>query len=276
MTYAQRDTSHIYFQLDQPELDNNAIQQIDSLIYTEAINPSQELLIVGYADHLGTSGYNDTLSNHRANNVKAYLVSMGMSADRITMCIGKGEVARDVELPDGYAEDRRVDIVEITKQQAIELNKPKQKIKPEKTQSIDAIKLNTEIPLDPEQIKVGQLFVMDKIFFYTGMHRVVEESFPELDRLYTILEEASTLVINIEGHVCCVHPSYDALDMETGEVALSVNRAKYIYNYLIKRGIDASRLSYQGFGKKFPLSLHEMTNEDRNLNKRVEIRILKK
>lgn len=275
-TYAQRDTSSIYFQLDRSEIDNVGLQKLDSLIYTDAINQSQELLIIGYADHLGTNDYNDTLSSKRANNVRSYLMSMHIPAEHITMCIGKGEVPRDVELPDGYAADRRVDVVEITKQQADELRSLKKKIKPVKIDSKDAIKFNSDIEFNPELLDVGQLFVLDKIFFYTGRHRVVDESLPELDRLYSILEEIPTLVINIEGHVCCVHPSVDALDLETGEIALSVNRAKYIYNYLIRRGIDKGRLSYEGFGKKFPISPYEMTREDQDINKRVEIRILKK
>ena len=279
---AQRDTSHIYFQLDKPNLDNKAIQYIDSLIYTDVINSGQELLIIGYADHLGSNAYNDTLSANRAESVRTYLISMGLLAERITLCVGKGEVPRNIELPDGYAEDRRVDIVEITKEQAAAINKTtasnstKQVEKPEKKESADAVKFNADVEFDADLIEAGQLFVLDKIYFYTGRHRVVPESVPELDHLYAVLEEIPTLVINIEGHVCCVHPLVDALDMETGEVALSVNRAKYIYNYLIKRGIDKDRLSYEGFGKQFPLSPYEMTREDQDRNKRVEIRILKK
>lgn len=277
--FAATDTTRIYFRLDNPALEEQALKKIDSLIYYDIINASQELLIIGYADHLGTGKYNDALSEKRANSVKDYLVSMNIPAKNVTLVVGRGEVPRDVELPKGYAADRRVDIVLLSKQKNVIPVAPVAKKKEpvaELTQSKDAIPLNRTTVLRPENITVGQLFVLDKIFFYTGMHRVVRESQPELEKIYEVMEENPTLTIRIEGHVCCVHPSMDALDIETGKIALSVNRAKYIYNYLVKKGIEESRLSYEGFGKTRPLSKTEFTEEEQNLNKRVEIRILKK
>lgn len=276
---AGTDTTRLYFRLDVPSLDGAAIKKLDSLLYYDVINNQQNLLIVGYADHLGTNDYNDTLSAKRAGNVRSYLEVMGIPGENITLCIGKGEVPRDVELPRGYAADRRVDIVPITKavKQALSAAPKRKKAPvPEKISSKDAIKFNSAIEFDPFKVEVGQLFVLDKIWFYTGRHVVVEESLPELDRLYEVMADNPRLVINIEGHVCCVHPSVDALDMDTGEVALSLNRAKYIYNYLLRKGIESRRMAYEGFGKTRPLSISEYTMEEQNLNKRVEIRIIKK
>jgi flagellar motor protein MotB len=141
--------------------------------------------------------------------------------------------------------------------------------------SQDALRLNSKVDLDSIQFRVGQLFVLDRIFFHTGRHVVVDESLPEMERLYKVLDENPTLVINIEGHVCCVHPTVDALDLDTGELKLSINRAKFIYDYLVKKGIEQGRLSYEGFGKTKPLRINEFTQEDQDMNKRVEIRVLK-
>jgi len=287
-TWAQTDTAHIYFNLDIPTLDAQAVKKIDSLIYFDIINQEQELLIVGYADHLGTDDYNDKLSEKRANNVKAYLESMGIPADHVKMCVGRGEVPRDLELPDGYAADRRVDIVGIQTKKKFEQpvvaekkEKKEQSVTPRKkeeplyVQSSEAIQLNSSVDFEPDDLHVGQLFVLDRIFFYTGRHIVTKESLPEIESLYKMLNEHLRMEIRIEGHVCCVHPLVDALDMDTGEEKLSVNRAKYIYEYLVRKGIDAGRLSYQGFGKKYPLSPTEYTQEEQDMNKRVEIRIMK-
>ncbi len=213
---------------------------------------------------------------------------MGIPADHVKMCVGKGEVPRVVELPDGYAVDRRVDIVGIqtkkhpTKQQTAVVIEKKEKKKPlpEKKepvfiQSNEAIELNTSVDIEPDDLQIGQLFVLNRIFFCTGRHLVTKESMPEIENLYRILDEYLRLEIKIEGHVCCVHPMVDALDMDTGEEMLSVNRARFIYDYLVKKGIDAKRLSYEGFGKKRPLSPTEYTQEEQDMNKRVEIRIIK-
>lgn len=274
---ANSDTTKIYFRLDNPALEPSSIHALDSLLYADVINSSQELLIIGYADHLGSNEYNDVLSAQRANNVKAYLQSMGIAEKNITLVTGRGEVPRDVELPDGYATDRRVDIVILS-------GKPKQptpavqrKVQtPVKViQSQDALRFNSNVDLDSIQFRVGQLFVLDRIFFHTGRHVVVDESLPEMERLYKVMDDNPTLVINIEGHVCCVHPSVDALDLDTGELKLSVNRAKFIYDYLVKKGIEQERLSYEGFGKTKPLRINEFIQEDQDMNKRVEIRVLK-
>lgn len=274
--FAGSDTTRVYFRLDNPSLEPEAILKIDSLLYTDVINSSQQLLIIGYADHLGTNAYNDALSEERANNVRNYLQSMGIPEKNITLVTGKGEVPRDVELPEGYAADRRVDIVILTGKTKPPVVAIKKKIVELKViQSRDAVRLNTMTDFDSIEFAVGQLFVLDRIFFHTGRHVVVDESLPEMERLYKVLDENPTLVINIEGHVCCVHPSVDALDLDTGELKLSVNRAKFIYEYLVKRGIESGRLSYEGFGKKRPLKVQEFTQEDQDMNKRVEIRVLK-
>jgi outer membrane protein OmpA-like peptidoglycan-associated protein len=50
--------------------------------------------------------------------------------------------------------------------------------------------------------------------------------------------------------------------------------AKYVYTFLASHGIDSSRLSYKGFGasrKIFPLELDE---EQKEKDRRVEIKIL--
>lgn len=277
--FAIQDTARIYFRLDNPYLDKAATAKLDSLIYRDVINAGQELLIIGYADHLGTNGYNDTLSTRRAEHVRNYLVEMSIATEKITLCLGKGEVPRDVELPDGYAADRRVDIVNITEQKKASkpvIVKKKQEQGAKLLESKDAVRFNVSVAFDPEKMQVGQLFVLDKIFFHTGRHVIVKESEQELDHLYKIMNDNPGLVIRIEGHVCCVPRALDALDMDTGEIALSVNRARYIYSYLIKKGIERERLGYEGYGKSRPLSPQEFTQEQQDMNKRVEIRIIEK
>ena len=49
---------------------------------------------------------------------------------------------------------------------------------------------------------------------------------------------------------------------------LSVARAKYVYDYFIEKGIDKSRMSYEGLAHSFPLG----GSDDKN--RRVEILIV--
>ncbi|MBW7912445.1 MAG: OmpA family protein, partial [Taibaiella sp.] len=166
--FANSDTTKIYFRLDNPALEPSSIHALDSLLYSDVINSSQELLIIGYADHLGTNEYNDALSAERANNVKGYLQSMGIAEKNITLVTGRGEVPRDIELPDGYAADRRVDIVVLSGKPKPPVVSKQKVVQPKVLQSRYAIRFNSNVDLDSMQFVPGQLFVLDRIFFHTG------------------------------------------------------------------------------------------------------------
>jgi OOP family OmpA-OmpF porin len=55
--------------------------------------------IVGYTDRIGSTAYNQKLSEQRANSVKAYLEGKGVAASRLT-AVGKGEADPVVECKD--------------------------------------------------------------------------------------------------------------------------------------------------------------------------------
>lgn len=72
-------------------------------------NPKVKVEIEGYTDFVGSKEYNQKLSVERAESVKAYLVSKGIKADRLTT-VGYGEsspvVSNDTE--EGRAMNRRI------------------------------------------------------------------------------------------------------------------------------------------------------------------------
>jgi outer membrane protein OmpA-like peptidoglycan-associated protein len=79
------------------------------------------------------------------------------------------------------------------------------------------------------------------------------------------MQDNPKLKIDIPGHMCC---SKDRTN-------LSGDRAKSVYNILVKNGIDKSRMTYRGFGSEKPIyPLPEKTEEERVANRRVEIEIL--
>jgi OOP family OmpA-OmpF porin len=69
------------------------------------------IALIGHTDSIGGPAYNQKLSEQRAASVKAYLVSKGIDANKITTS-GKGEsqpVASN-KTADGRQKNRRVDV----------------------------------------------------------------------------------------------------------------------------------------------------------------------
>ena len=267
----ERDTFKIYFDLNISTVNSKMRKKMDLLIYNDKIINGSNVMIVGYADYLGSEGHNKALSISRAQNVKNYLVKYGINENDIKLVEGKGEVERhDTRNPDGFPEDRRVDIVvnnKITKEGQAKLiaAKPKKPL---------AQAVNTNIN-DISKLKPGSILLLQNVYFPADRHVIKPESKETLEKLYQELEDNPNLRISIEGHVCCISADApDALDIDTFEPTLSLNRAKEIYNYLVKRGIEPTRLTFIGYGKQRPVVPVEKTEEDAERNRRVEIRIL--
>ncbi len=80
----------VFFALDQAELDGDAQAAAQSNAELLQRYPSWQITIEGHADERGTAEYNLALGERRAVTVKTYLVSLGISPDRIrTVSYGK-------------------------------------------------------------------------------------------------------------------------------------------------------------------------------------------
>lgn len=248
--FSQRsDTLSVHFDLNDARLNKRASGFIDKLIFNDVLIPGQKLILLGFADYLGSNGHNDSLSKARAKNVQDYLIDAGFDKKDITLCIGKGKIERTPVGKNGFGRDRKVQII-------IDRNSP--------PPSKPAV-------LDIANAKVNQTIALKNIFFVGGQPIILESSLPELDNLVKTLADNKTIKIQIEGHICCAGPVEGVDDND-----LSVFRAKAVYDYLISKGIDAHRLTYVGLGNRNPVSKEENTEEEREKNRRVEIRILSK
>jgi OOP family OmpA-OmpF porin len=79
-----------------------------------AANPKVNVNVDGYTDNQGSASYNKSLSQRRANAVKADLVKKGVDANRITARgFGVESPVADNNTAEGRAENRRVELVPI-------------------------------------------------------------------------------------------------------------------------------------------------------------------
>jgi outer membrane protein OmpA-like peptidoglycan-associated protein len=75
-------------------------------------DPEATMVVEGHTDSQGTAGFNQDLSQRRAQSVRDYLVSRGVAADRITaQGFGPTRTVGDNATPEGRANNRRVEIV---------------------------------------------------------------------------------------------------------------------------------------------------------------------
>lgn len=80
----------VYFDTDRYNLDNMDVEVLDRQAAFLTAYPNIRIMVAGNADERGTREYNLGLGERRANSVKDYLVSRGVSSARIeTISYGK-------------------------------------------------------------------------------------------------------------------------------------------------------------------------------------------
>ena len=113
---------------------------------------------------------------------------------------------------------------------------------------------------------IGSVLALNNLNFEQGKSKITADSFTELNNLVAMLKEASTMVIQLEGHT-------DFRGSPTANLALSEDRVNAVKDYLISNGISVERVLTKAFGGAQPLT-QANTNEARAKNRRVEVRII--
>ena len=110
---------------------------------------------------------------------------------------------------------------------------------------------------------------INAIQFETGKSVLKSESYNTLRQISELAKKYPDFVLRITGHT----------DSKGGDdlanVKLSVARARTVYNYLLKKGLDYSQLSYRGCGDGTPVDSND-TEDGRFKNRRVEFDMLNK
>lgn len=253
---------HVYFNTDEfvvPITEENRLLLFISSLSDVNI---ESIAIFGFCDDVGAPSYNLKLSQQRADAIKAIFSNNEISESLITHVDGKGEILlkiieeHDVSKIRGL--NRKVEIIInphppiIKKEEKKVEKKPVEKVMP----TAEVIK---------GELKIGDKIRFENILFKTGYSSVIPESKKILEDIAKALLEREDLYFTIQGHVCCTQFSRDAVDRKTKQRNLSEARAKYVYDYFAKKGVDKKRMRYMGMRRKFPLG------GDPQYDRRVEI-----
>jgi outer membrane protein OmpA-like peptidoglycan-associated protein len=120
--------------------------------------------------------------------------------------------------------------------------------------------------LDRTKITKGTVIRVNNLYFKADSFKIQYISFDALLEVYDFLVENPDVKIEVGGHTNGI-PSHDYCDR------LSTSRAKAVVDYLVDRGISDSRLTFKGYGKRYPVSSND-TKSGRAKNQRVEIKIM--
>jgi len=271
-TFANAQDQHhiqVYFEFDKSELSSAAIQQLDRL--PEILTPGSTVSLFGHCDSRGTDAYNERLSGERVNAVRDYLLTLGIPEEIIidTKALGETSPLNANRTEQERQQNRRVEL-------ALFIPRKKGPSQPD-TISTKAGNESKLARVFHDSLVEGSVIALHNINFVGGMARIIPESVPKLEELLAIMKSRPTLVIEVQGHICCQNGPQDGYDSETGIRNLSVARAKAIVEFLVKNGIERSRLSYTGFGHSRPIyPFPENNNQEELANRRVEIKIVRK
>jgi OOP family OmpA-OmpF porin len=112
-----------------------------------------------------------------------------------------------------------------------------------------------------------QVQINEKVLFATGKADILPESNGLLDEVATVIKKHPRLKrIEVAGHT-------DAQGSVPFNDKLSANRARSVWAYMVKSGVDPARLVHKGYGKSRPVA-DNTTPEGREKNRRVEFNIL--
>ncbi len=121
----------------------------------------------------------------------------------------------------------------------------------------------------PEAIPVNTVLILDKVKFLPNKTTLSNpDGNKDLQNILKALQKSPDLKLEIGGHT-------DRSGNEGTNKVLSKNRAKYVYDYLIRKGVKSSSLVYKGYGSSKPAYTNK-TKDGRAANRRIEVKVLEK
>ena len=162
----------------------------------------------------------------------------------------------EIHLPGGYLYSYRAEAIgHLSESQTLDLRDFKK----------DGSLEHKDISLNP--IEENALIILNNVFFAFDKSILEPESYPELDRIVELMNDAPSMQVEISGHT-------DPSGTEIYNMNLSERRAHSVTAYLVKKGVAADRVTTTFFGES-QLIDNSNTREGNQKNRRVEFKIIK-
>jgi outer membrane protein OmpA-like peptidoglycan-associated protein len=243
--------------------DHSAIRSTDSINMTSyfrdpahgwtdpAHSGIDSVRAIGYTDTVGSRQYNLRLSERRAISVVAF-VSAYLPVSCSKPC-GYIEARGETDpLPGDDSLSRRTLLIVYYH------------LKPAPIAHVDTPP-RAKAPGEPDTV-----LALDHINFIANKAELTQAALDALPSNVANLRPFRDRYLEIDGYCNQPGPPLAKTDIL---FILSVNRAKFIYEYLITQGFDSTHLSYKGLGNASPVNAHPTTASEMDKNMRVEIKV---
>jgi outer membrane protein OmpA-like peptidoglycan-associated protein len=120
--------------------------------------------------------------------------------------------------------------------------------------------------LKAQQTERGIVLTIGDVLFATGKATLSADANRSVEKLAGFLKKYPDRNVLIEGHT-------DSVGSEELNLALSQQRADSVKEKLVADGIDATRITTVGYGKKYPVASND-TAAGKQQNRRVEVIVL--
>lgn len=128
--------------------------------------------------------------------------------------------------------------------------------------------VNFEIDLPLNRIVMQKPIVLNNIYYDLNKSDIKEAAAKELDKLVTIMKDNPQITIELSSHT-------DIRAAHDYNMGLSQRRAESAVNYIISKGIDASRLIAKGYGETKVIVKNAETELEHQQNRRTEFKVIK-
>jgi outer membrane protein OmpA-like peptidoglycan-associated protein len=232
------DTGFDFNQESYTRIGNNSTDCLERTVSYLENNPNRELTITG--EYAESETYNGILSNlglARANNVKSYMMGLGVAASQLNT---KSVVVPASEIENNVLEEGvRFSFGALSNDSASRLADIKARLIDQKP----AVTLRFNTGQNSVNLTAQQRQDFSDIVYY--------------------LDNQPGSNVSIDGHT-------DNVGGLQGNINLSAERATFVKDYLVNNGISGSKMSTNGFGPNSPLNSNS-TAAERALNRRVEV-----
>jgi outer membrane protein OmpA-like peptidoglycan-associated protein len=121
--------------------------------------------------------------------------------------------------------------------------------------------------VEMRKLQTGMVSILRNIYFDFDKATFKQESYNELNKLERMMAQNPAMQVEIGGHT-------DVVGSKNYNKFLSQKRAEAVKDFLTKKGIDTRRIKAVGYGSSKPLASNDDEKEGRELNRRVEFKVM--